>query len=209
MNKFYRIKKIFYSALLFFAVFFIGSCMTITIEWQNPNPDFKQNYQVCSLSIDTYGVKGEDALYNFFLDRNPDVNKQKLKRMVRYYVEEAKAEGINSDVAFVQMCLETGFLRFGNLVSAKMNNFCGLGSINEKNRGLSFKTERLGVKAHVQHLHAYGTTRTLNGKLIDSRYKYVNPKGKAPTVYELSGTWASDKSYGKKLANLLEELSAY
>ena len=36
-------------------------------------------------------------------------------------------KGSNSDVAFAQMCLETGFLRFGGLVTMDMNNFCGLG----------------------------------------------------------------------------------
>jgi len=50
-------------------------------------------------------------------------------------------------VAFVQMCLETGFLRFGNLVTEEMNNFCGLGAIDEDNRGLWFGTEQLGVRA--------------------------------------------------------------
>ena len=90
-----------------------------------------------------------------------------------------------------------------------MNNFCGLGAIDKNNPGLAFATEKDGVIAHIQHLHAYGTTRKLNGKLIDSRYKYVNPRGKAPSVYELSGTWASDKQYGQKLANLLSLLSEY
>ena len=107
------------------------------------------------------------------------------------------------------MCLETGFLKFGLLVTPEMNNFCGLGAIDKNNPGLAFPTEKDGVIAHIQHLHAYGTTRKLNGKLIDSRYKYVNPRGKAPSVYELSGTWASDKQYGHKLANLLNLLSEF
>ena len=70
-------------------------------------------------------------------------------------------------------------------------------------------TEEEDVIAHIQHLHAYGTTRNLKGTLIDSRYKYVLPRGKAPTIYELSGTWASDKQYGNKLASLLETLAEF
>lgn len=131
--------------------------------------------------------------------------------MAKFYVEEAAAEGINSDVAFVQMCLETNYLRFGNLVSAEMHNYCGLGAIDENHRGEIFETERLGVRAHIQHLHAYGTTSdfVLKNALIDSRYKYVNPRGKAPTVFELAGTWAADKEYGRKLDALLSALEEF
>ena len=131
--------------------------------------------------------------------------------MAKFYVEEAAAEGINSDVAFVQMCLETNYLRFGNLVSAEMHNYCGLGAIDENHRGEIFETERLGVRAHIQHLHAYGTTSdsVLKNALIDNRYKYVNPRGKAPTVFELAGTWAADKEYGRKLDALLSALEEF
>jgi hypothetical protein len=90
-----------------------------------------------------------------------------------------------------------------------MNNFCGLGAIDKNNPGNKFETELLGVRAHVQHLHAYGTTRELKQTLVDSRYKYVNPRGKAPTIQELAGTWAADKAYGSKLESLLQKLSVF
>lgn len=130
-------------------------------------------------------------------------------RLAEYYIAECNIEGINSDVAFIQMCLETGFLRFGGLVTEEMNNFCGLGSIDKNNPGNTFETELLGVRAHIQHLHAYGTTRELKQPLIDTRYKYVNPRGKAPTIQELAGTWAADKDYGTKLESLLNQLSVF
>ena len=44
------------------------------------------------------------------------------------YISEAHDEGINSDVAFAQMCLETGFLKFGGAVTEDMHNYCGLGA---------------------------------------------------------------------------------
>ena len=165
--------------------------------------------QDCSILIDDVGIKSEKQLVEFFVSKNPSCDLKKVQRLASYYVEQGKFEGINSDVAWVQMCLETGFLKFGLLVKPEMNNFCGLGAIDKNNPGLAFATEKDGVIAHIQHLHAYGTTRKLNGKLIDSRYKYVNPRGKAPSVYELSGTWASDKQYGEKLANLLTLLSEF
>ncbi len=159
--------------------------------------------------IDAPGIKSPYQLYSFFMANRPDADSLKVARLATYYVEEGLAEGINSDIAFVQMCLVSGWLTFGNLVTEDMNNFCGLGAIDENNRGNVFESERMGVRAHIQHLHAYGTTRELNRTCIDVRYKWVNPRGKAPTVEGLSGTWAADRTYGAKLQNLLERLAEF
>ena len=193
----------FFSGL---SIFLMVCSVFIFTGCQTKIPMQKQD---CSILIDDVGIKSEKQLVEFFVSKNPSCDLKKVQRLASYYVEQGKFEGINSDVAWVQMCLETGFLKFGLLVKPEMNNFCGLGAIDKNNPGLAFATEKDGVIAHIQHLHAYGTTRKLNGKLIDSRYKYVNPRGKAPSVYELSGTWASDKQYGQKLANLLTLLSEF
>jgi hypothetical protein len=90
-----------------------------------------------------------------------------------------------------------------------MNNFCGLGAIGPEQPGLSFPDERTGVRAHIQHLKAYGSAEPLRQECVDPRYRYVQPKGKAPDVFGLAGTWAADREYGVKLASLLERLGAY
>ena len=46
----------------------------------------------------------------FFISKNPDAKYEKVMRLAEYYISECNIEGINSDVAFIQMCLETGFL---------------------------------------------------------------------------------------------------
>lgn len=182
--------------ILFFA------CMSFSCV----STGFNGEMEKPSVVIYTDGIKSAAELYSFFMENNPSADRAKIRRLSELYVSEARFEGINSDAAFVQMCLETGFLRFGGLVTEEMNNFCGLGAIDENQRGNSFATEQLGVRAHIQHLKAYGTAAPLNGECVDPRYKYVNPKGKAPTVLELSGTWAADPDYGKKIAALLERL---
>ncbi len=154
------------------------------------------------------GAMTATQLTNFFLTQAPDADPLLVERLAHYYMQEAVAEGINSDVAFVQMCLETGFLRFGGLVTADMNNFCGLGAINESNRGLSFPDEQTGVRAHIQHLKAYASAEPLNLPSVDPRYRYVNPKGKAPYIRSLAGTWASDPAYGHKIDQLLRRMYA-
>lgn len=171
----------------------------------------QQHKKYISRILADEGIKTEKQLYNFFMDSKPNADKELVQRLAHYYVTEAKAEGINSDCAFVQMCLETGWLTFGNLVTKDMHNYCGLGAIDKSHPGESFETEQMGVRAHIQHLHAYATTSDikLKNKLIDNRYKYVLPRGKAPTIYGLAGTWAADKEYGKKLDSLLSKLENY
>jgi hypothetical protein len=114
---------------------------------------------------------------------------------------------VNHDLAFAQMCLETGFLRYGNLVTPDMNNFCGLGSIGPNQRGEVFPDPRIGVRAHIQHLKAYATEEPLRQDLVDPRYRWVK-YGHAPTLDGLAGTWASDKEYAKKIRSILERLYA-
>lgn len=165
----------------------------------------------CSRELSGKPVKNQNQLVEFFLSENPEFDKNEISILANYYIDEAKTENINSDVAFVQMCLETGFLRFGNLVTKEMNNFCGLGAIDENHRGEKFETPLLGVRAHIQHLQAYATTQDvkLNNELIDPRYNWVHKTKLAKNVFELSGAWATDLNYGKKLDGLLTKLEQF
>lgn len=155
------------------------------------------------------GRKSAKQLYNYFASKNPNGDLQRAWILAQLYIEECAYEGVNSDLAFVQMCHETGFLRFGNLVTPDMNNFCGLGSVSKANPGHRFATDREGVRAHVQHLQAYGSTKALNGTLIDPRYKYVKPRGKAKTLAGLTGTWAADPNYDRKIYSFMKELAHF
>lgn len=145
-------------------------------------------------------------LTDFFMYQAPASDMRRVERLAELYVSEAKMEGVNSDIAFVQMCLETGFLSFGRLVSPNKNNFCGLGALNESNPGLAFEDEQTGVRAHIQHLKGYATDEPLVNACVDPRFKYIVPKGKAPHIKDLTGTWASDPEYGIKLESLLERM---
>jgi hypothetical protein len=195
LMKFFHAAFLPLCALLLFSV----SCATVKIHEDLP----------VSGNLAGRGIKTADQLVSFFLAANPEADSAQVRRLAEYYVDEAAIEGINSDVAFVQMCLETGYLRFGGLVTPDMHNYCGLGAIDAAHPGERFPTEQLGVRAHIQHLHAYGTTVALLQPLVDNRYRYVNPRGKAPDIYHLAGTWAQDTAYGEKLEKLLTLLSRY
>jgi hypothetical protein len=151
------------------------------------------------------GVVSREKLSEFLLWVNSGAKGDFVRYLSILYLEEAAAEGVNHDVAFAQMCLETGFLRFGNLVRPEWNNFCGLGAIGPEQPGHIFPDPRTGVRAHIQHLKAYATEDPLKGVLVDPRYRYVK-LGSSPGIHGLSGTWAADREYSKKIENILNRL---
>lgn len=121
------------------------------------------------------------------------------------YREEAAIEGVNYDIAFCQMCLETGFLQFDGDVKPEQNNFGGIGAIGNGARGDSFSDQRIGIRAQIQHLKAYATTKPLVQILVDPRFSLVK-RGSAPLLGQLAGQWAEDTNYDKKIMAILRRL---
>ena len=158
------------------------------------------------VDIMSKGKLTQSILARFLVAENPLVSSERAELLVSLYMEECAAEGVNSDIAFAQMCLETGYLRFGGLVTEDMNNFCGLGATGPEQRGHVFPDERTGVRAHVQHLKGYGSAEPLQGELVDPRYKWINPKGRSPDIFALAGTWAVDPEYGLKIYAILARM---
>ena len=149
-----------------------------------------------------------EKLVSFLLLNNKEADIEYVSSLVDYYTEEAALEYINHDIAYAQMCLETGFLTFGGLVTFEMNNFCGLGATGPQEAGLSFSDPRTGVRAHIQHLKAYATSEPLNLFLVDPRYRFVK-HGFYPTILGLAGTWAADRAYSDKITLILKRLYAF
>jgi len=145
------------------------------------------------------------TLADFLTHNNPKIPIAEAKKIATLYIEESAAEGVNYDVAFSQMCLETGFLRYGGHVRPRQNNFCGLGVVGKGTQGLAFPTERIGIRAHIQHLKAYASTAALHYKIVDTRFRFVH-RGSIKNIDDLAGKWASDKQYGRKIRSLLKRL---
>ena len=128
-----------------------------------------------------------------------------IEAFVDLYLSEAAIEGVKADVAFVQMCLETGYLKYGNDVKWEQFNFAGIGATGNGNPGNSFSTPQIGIRAQIQHLKAYATKEPLKQACVDPRYHLVS-KGCAPFVEDLGGKWASNPSYGNDLVVLLQKM---
>ncbi len=129
-----------------------------------------------------------------------------LEQFVEIYWQEATFEGVKPEVAFIQMCNETGFLRYGAQVTPEQLNFCGL-KTRDGSVFASFPDVRTGVAAQVQHLKCYASTEPLvNSNNVDPRWPLV-ARGCAPTVESLGGRWAG-ADYGIHLRNMLNALKS-
>ncbi|MCL2443614.1 MAG: glucosaminidase domain-containing protein [Treponema sp.] len=151
------------------------------------------------------GMVSVDKMSLFLQQNNPRLDHDYVLMLMEFYIEEAAFEGVNHDIAFVQMCLETGYLRYGGDVKPEQNNFCGLGAIGNGEPGHSFPDPRTGVRAHIQHLKAYGSEEPLNSELVSPRFGFVR-RGSSPTYEGLAGTWAADRQYAVKIKSILERL---
>ena len=141
----------------------------------------------------------------YLTDRNPNAKSWALE-YAKLYLEEGEAEGVRGDGAWIQSCKETGNFKFtgGTAVTFDQNNFCGLGVTKKGMKGHSFETPRLGIRAQIQHLKGYATSTPLKNSCVDPRYKYINPKGKAPRFEDLAGKWAVP-GYDTSKASSLED----
>ncbi len=136
-----------------------------------------------------------------------DTEATTLEKFCQIYVEEAKAENINVDVAFCQAMHETGWLQYKGDVSSSQFNFAGLGATGNKNPGNSFANVRTGIRAQIQHLKAYANKDALKNACVDVRFQYVT-RGSAPYVEDLGGKWAVGAEYGTKIVTLMKELNS-
>ena len=143
-----------------------------------------------------------NQLNDFIAANNPDAL-EKFPNIGEIYIEEAKAEDINYDLAFAQMCLETRFLTFGGAILPEFNNFASLG--DRQAEWAKFPNLRLGVRAHIQQLKAYASNDLLMQECVAPRFELVK-RGIAPTMRQLTGRWSADGQYTVKISAVLRRL---
>jgi hypothetical protein len=199
------------SRQLFLCVSFLVVLAVFSCQSPSPQPilrSVKYDKPHGSIPIASSGRAQVHQLINFFTETNPRIDINHLKKIALIYIEEAAAEGINSDLAFCQMVHETNFLRFDGDVKAWQNNFGGIGATGKGEPGESFSSVEIGIRAHIQHLKAYANAQPLRKKLVDPRFYRVR-RARAPYAEDLTGLWATDPQYGLKLKQKLRALEKY
>ena len=153
----------------------------------------------------------QEQCVNYLLKNNPNPKISVTpEEIVAYYYEEAGREGIRPDVAFAQALKETGFFRYGGDVIPEQNNFCGLGTTGGGVKGGYFATPQLGVRAHIQHLLAYSSTRKPLTPLVDPRYELVRQVYGSRILTrwsDLNGRWAVPGNYyGQEILSMFRAI---
>ncbi|NET03102.1 MAG: cell wall hydrolase [Sphaerospermopsis sp. SIO1G2] len=181
----------------------------ISVGWESATRTVKLRsiLAICPGHIDQIISNGSttEVQLQIFLRNNNENALVQFPDIPKLYREEAALEGVNHDIAFCQMCLETGFLRFGGDIQSQQNNFAGLGAIGGGAEAASFPSARIGVRAHIQHLKAYASLEPLVQQEVDPRFRFVT-RGVAPTVDQLSGRWSADLDYGTKIKAMFKRL---
>ncbi|MEZ2225401.1 N-acetylmuramoyl-L-alanine amidase [Microcoleus sp.] len=180
----------------------------VLVTWDNANRTvvLRSNIQPPAQvgKIMGAGITTEVQLMMFLRANNPSALTV-FPDIAKLYREEARVEGVNYDIAFCQMCLETNFLRFGDNIRPTQNNFGGLATVGGDSESASFASARIGVRAHIQHLKAYASIEPLVQELVDPRFRFVT-RGIAPEVDRLGGRWTADLQYGTKITALVRRL---
>ena len=153
----------------------------------------------------------EKQCVDYLLMNNPHPNiSVSPEALVSYYYREGAREGVRPDVAFAQALKETGFFRYGGTVTPDQNNYCGLGTTSATVKGAYFASSELGVRAHIQHLLAYASTRRPVLPVVDPRYDLVRSAYGARTLgtwADLNGRWAvPGHSYGQSIMQLFRDI---
>jgi len=151
-----------------------------------------------------------DDLVKIFEDRG-STKVEWARRIAPIYIQYGKLFNMRADIAWAQMCHETGFLEFTGDVGPEQNNFVGIGATGGGVPGDSFATEELGIIAHYAHLAWYYYPDHINqycSKQYDPRHfgdSHIRYTGDT-TLGFLNGRWAPGATYTDKIILYANEI---
>lgn len=184
-----------------------GGLMQIMGTSQTTVAQMVRYYNSNASGYDTFKAK-YNGKYNGVLAKG---GASTINQFAQIFYEEATAEGVRAEVAFTQCMKETGFLKYGGDVLPNQYNFAGIGATGAVH-GASFSNVRIGIRAQIQHLKAYGSISPLTNPCVDPRFNLVK-RGSAQYVEWLGIKenpngygWATSKSYGHDIVSMVNSL---
>lgn len=184
-----------------------GGLMQIMGTSQTTVAQMVRYYNSNASGYDTFKAK-YNGKYNGVLAKG---GASTINQFAQIFYEEATAEGVRAEVAFTQCMKETGFLKYGGDVLPNQYNFAGIGATGAVH-GASFSNVRMGIRAQIQHLKAYGSVSPLTNPCVDPRFNLVK-RGSAQYVEWLGIKenpngygWATSKSYGHDIVSMVNSL---
>ena len=154
-----------------------------------------------------------EQIVAYILQRNPQPKLNcTVAELVGYYYEEASREGIRPDLAISQAILETDCFRYGGDVVPEQNNYAGIGTTGGGVKGAFFDSPQIGVRAQIQHLLGYASSRQPSLAIVDPRYELLKAHpdkfGRCSNWEDLNGRWAvPGKNYSQNIFRTLSYIN--
>lgn len=117
---------------------------------------------------------------------------EEYMKNIPYIWEQCKKKGVDPVVVATQCALETNFMR--SELFKKSNNTAGMKETS--NTYQTFNSVQEGLDAQIDHLMLYAGAIQKDSWLC----------GWCKTVEELTGTWAEDSQYSKKLLTMINDI---
>ncbi|MCB9558664.1 MAG: glucosaminidase domain-containing protein [Deltaproteobacteria bacterium] len=169
-----------------------------------------------------------DAMVRFFsahfftirndCERQLGVGESFVRQVAQLYAQEAALESVNAYFAWAQMTYETDKMRWTRYVKANQCNFAGMkvggyAGGDAVNAFQSFASAQIGVRAHIQHIVAYATTKhesDLATPVVDNRFHDVKTVVTQPlnTVAQICRKWGTKATYCETIGELLGQVMA-
>ncbi len=136
-----------------------------------------------------------------------------IGQLATWYIEEGRAEGVRSDLAFAQAVLETG--GFASPDAMLRHNFAGIGHCDTCAAGWTFPSDRLGVRGQIQLLRAFATPGLTAAQLANPpALPSLDPakqsrEGCCSTWPSLTGVWATDPFYALSILQLYVQMLSW
>lgn len=133
-----------------------------------------------------------------------------IAQLAQDYQNWGRKTGVRYDLAFAQSVVETGFFSFpaGGQLTAKDNNFAGIGACDTCAHGWSFPNADTGVGAQLELLYEYASTRGLP-KGLPNVIGASGPGGCCQTWTQLAGVWASSTVYGISIMTIYHQMLSW
>lgn len=130
-----------------------------------------------------------------------------IPQLAGFYAAWGQKLGVRYDLAFAQSVVETGYFSFpaGGQLTAKDNNFAGIGACDTCAHGWSFPDAETGVQAQLELLHEYASTSGLP-KGVKNVIGGTGIGGCCSTWVELAGHWASSTVYGISIMTIYNQM---
>ena len=175
----------------------------ITVPAPPPSPPM-EIINARNVSIEGTGSLDRNDIVRYIKEYNPNPP-QNVDALIKAYIDEAKVESINWDIAIAQMCYATNYLKDRQLLNT--HNYAGFAAINRV--PVSYRSMNDGVRAHIQHLKGYATHVLPKGNIVDQRYYILGDiLGTVKTLDALFKTWApaNYQNYGNRINGILRGL---